>query len=478
MEFKRYFPTYYRWWESARRWPLWRTAFVTVARDAWRGTDRRCVVEFGRGVRRITHWSAQHGKIAVHGSTECEVFDPALLDESLIEDLRSVQAMGIPCEIILQPPWAAAKVFDLTDQEAQEPEHWIAQHRKVVFPTGIEDDISLSHHLQQYPGGHRRLIVGLMRRSVISALSSELEKHGSLSGTIINGPLQVFLDSLRTLNPETGLLLDRGGPGSFGCWLFLDGCVAGWAEIAGKTDEVDTDPTLPPVIQGYFGEIVVQHIQNARIVEATRYQPGFSSAAHSRWRPPFQTTIDGLSAQPARQRRLVLDSVQSWSTWLFRWGVVLTAAALVLIFFGRVLQFVDAAGGSSAAEQVTDQQAHRDRLLAERELLLPRTTALENQSGGNVMAARLWHDLGVAKAKSIWLRSVKLKTGERQVRRWSVEGLSVDRDGPYTFATALSAQTCWRARVIELEAIDASRAKQIPDALKKGIYRFTVEVEL
>jgi len=478
INWERHFPTFAKWGQRLVRSQVIQSPFVQTPIESWRETERCCVVEVGRGVRRVRSWQIRGADYRQTASRERYASSRAQLSEGLEEDLRAVGARAQSCTVLLNPPWAVVKVFSVTPEEAGNPDRWILKHRTEVFPPGIEDDTMLAYHVFPASSDESSLAVGLIRRSTLVSLQESMARSCCWLNQVVIGPLAVLEASMPQIHGESAFLIDRSGLGSIGCWLVRHGQLKGWAEL--PTSDEDGLAALPPAdqIQAVFGSWIQDEGGLPRTIEASRYMPATDTQCRSRWRFP----IVGQNQRSLAAIPWTGDStpvaLERWTAWVFRWAVVMVAVAGLFSLAGYSLSTVFTALRGDAISESANLESRHDQLMAERDRLMFKLAGPANRGQSPSLAGLFWFNLGVAKPEAVWLRAIKLQTANSSHGEplWQLEGLSLDRESPGQFAVILASRSQRPSRLTRLERVDPTKVRDAPATLRHDFYRFVIEV--
>jgi hypothetical protein len=392
-------------------------------------------------------------------------------------DLRKLGASGLECDLLVHPPWAVARVFDLTSDEAENPTQWIARHRSEVFPPGIEDDVIMSFSLRKRGGKQSNLIVGLTRRATLKPMSEAIARAGCIHRATIIGPLS----ALERIEPQPDdadvTATERTGVGSIGCWLFEHGELLGWTELSdGNRTDADLEGELLRKLKDLFDSEPTR-IDAVRQIPIPTYEPHLDSA--SRWRIPRK--------YPTEQRGIIVSdrisgsnplALRAWLAWSFRWCTAIAAVALVLAGLTACISAIALSLAGSDSDRISAVY-ERHRTLSADLRALEKKANTTGTSYSDSRVGRLWYDLGSEKPSGLWLRQMKTgpATSTGSSTTWLIEGLSRDKDAPRRYADNLASGGGYRTRLTRLERVDASKLKDIPVPLKSDLYRFAIEVQ-
>lgn len=471
IDLERHLPTFASWVKVIQRSPVF-----SLAQDTWRSSERRCVIEIGRGVRRITIWELGQSHSQQVKSRESKVTMRDQLDFALQRDLVELGATGLPCELILHPPWSVAKLFKLSQEEANNPIQWITRHRGEVFPSGIEDDISLCIAAHPRKNSPSVLLVGLARRSILQSITSTIERAGCILRPTILGPLGAYERTDPNAADASYAAIENTGEGSAGCWLIHDGQPSGWVELPVDSDNqlscVAASEAEPRSILDDDPEVRDLSTQ----VMTPPYTPITTSA--SRWRLPLvdSESQDRSRIEPPSANRQVLV-LQSWLGWTFRWATAVAVIALILAVVNS--------GVSAIALALTEPENDRvSDLFERRETLRKELQALESRSHDSMAVDRskclesLWFDLGMLRPSGLWLRQITIEPSStgNHLTTFVIEGLAVNEDAPRHYSDSLASRSGYMSRVTRLERMDTSNLKDLPASFRPDLYRFAIEI--
>lgn len=472
INWKKATPTFAGWVGNINRSTAYRVAF-----DAWRAIEHRCVIEVNREVRRITIWESGPSGSRKLDSLESRLTTTDNPSENLSAELAKIGAHGLACDLLLHPPWAVAKVFELTQQESENPAQWIARHRSEVFPVGIENDVVLSYTLQSVESEHATLIVGLARRSAIDTIKPAVERAGCQFHSTVIGPVAALQRSSVRLGSGDTVALENAGGGSIGCWLIQDTRPIGWVELPVQGDSgTDSSDAIADRLHDLLGADWTD-VTSIQCQEVTPYTP--PAILRSHWRIPSRVHVSAseivTSERPSGVRVAVIDP---WLSWVFRWSLLVASAALVLA--GSIAGLATLTRGISGhnADEVASSYELRESLQSELSELRKRESKATRSSSGAV-AGRLWFDLGQGKPVGMWLRQIKAVQPKdiRQPALWLVEGLTNQKGAPESYAEDLVSISGYRTRLTRLERAETAKLKDLPASMRGELYRFAIEIQ-
>lgn len=461
-------PTFSRWLQD-----LGNTQVVSEARDAWRGVNRRGVIEFGRGVRRVSLWEESPGGVRLLATRENDASTYENLLEHLVQDLTEIGLGGRSCDLVLHPPWAIVKTFALTKGEAQNPTQWIARHRIDVLTPGIEADILLRFRIHENGDQSPILIVGLARKSVIETARSSIENIGARLNEVSIGPLSALDRAGVSENLTSVIAVERSGIGSVGCWYFQDGEPLAWTEEAIDFASMSkSDDGIEAQILLSFG--LSDDALSPTLVDLPTYRPTESSQSRWGFPPPVGHRA---AATDILTMGVGLKNYEAWLSWSFRWCSL--AASLVLALAGLAYgcalfaqTHYDADPNQLSAILEKHNRLQAEHVLAENRAAGPSSGMSESEH------SRLWYDLGTCRPEGLWLRQIKsLPPGQsKRSAGWQVEGLARAREAPQLFADSLSKH--YRSRLTKVEMIDPTKYKDVPASMRENLFRFAIEIQL
>jgi hypothetical protein len=476
MNWERHFPTYSRWWKRSRALPLWQTRTISLLHDDWRGIERVCSIEIGRGIRRTTHWLMERGEWSVQQRVERSLADLDSLLSGMPEDIRSIEAAGLRCEVIINPPWAVAKVYAISTSDAKNPDRWIARNRTEVFPEGIADDLLLTHQVIPGGSGGTTLVVGLARRSIAADIRKTLGEVNCDVARVVVGPCTVLARCTVGQSQGMTIVADHSGETSASWWILRDGIPIAWTEAAYDGESVALSQSrpvnrLPDVLR----PLVENEVAESVSVTSYEYAPESATGQDSRWRIPIFSRATDIFGAITDSRNRTIAMIECCAAWVFRWSLAVGVVAIVLIALGQLsASLAGSIRGEALAETLlwTSEREtlgqEYEQLIAERDAETPRIPAI-------AAAARLWHDIGTMRPASSWLRGLRLSQG-RTRPEWLVTGLCTDRSAPELLANSLRDSTGWDAQLVRLERVDASLASAVPANRRDRILQFELKV--
>lgn len=462
-------PTFARWGRGLTRSQVFR-----VSRDSWRGIEWRCDIGVGRGVLRVTLWEIGPQGTRILDSVESPAESLGQITESLDAALRSIGATGLPCELLLNPPWAVAKVLPLTVDEVCEPTQWIARHRSEVFPTGIEADTCLTYSIRARQDHSSNLIIGLTRRSTLEPLLEAIARAGCTVRATVIGPIAA-LDRMDAKQESASCIaIERTGTGSVGCWISQDSGGLGWTEFPIEADS-SLENSLPERLQALVDD-TSDPSEFLPFVEIPSWRPPIPNV--SRWRPPLKESTrqnEGHIERPRSDR--IGPVVQSWLGWVLRWSVVLAMSGLLLSVANFAISGISHAITRQNTGQVAASTERWNALLTEWRTL-EKQVGKSEQPSSMINLGRVWLELGSNRPTGLWLRQVKMEPRNADGRTLTImiEGVASDKDAPQQYTDNLKTNSAFSARTTRLERMDTSKLKDAPASLRDELYRFAIEL--
>lgn len=478
IDWQRQFPTFLRWGNLGRA-ALSDSRVGRSALDAWRGIERLVTIEVGRGVQRVSLWEIGIETQRLVAMRERLLVPPESVPENLAEDIEEAGAIGLPCELLLNPPLAVIKTFTITAQEAKDPARWIAAHREEVLPQAMTDDIQLTWDII-HGSTSSVLAVGLARRSASELIAAELLRAGCWLERVVVGPLDVLRKAAESGCTEPCWIVDRCSANSEGRWLRQGGDVLAFVEIRDSENQGLQESLEKRRISQRIQNLLSIDPESIPTWEALPHQPTQPAGRRSRWGTPSVAPGRKVAATVSDHASRLPIALERWAHWVFRWAALATIIVVLTGFAGYGLTNTIATLRGRSLEEVTTLDQQRARLLADHAKLAQRLREKPpGEAHQNPLMGRLWYDVGAAKPKSAWLRVVRLGDLDGlpgKVSGWYLEGLSLDRAAPQTYVTELVQHGRWQAQMTRLERVDRSKSRDIPEALRGDLFRFSVQI--